>query len=306
MNEPMNLVVSDTMVTDPKSREKKKNKRNRCQQRNKDSVDDPSRVNAAGKGTSRRNRPMSEKQLSHSLSWALRHAALNIGLTIREDGFVPVKEILDSTHPKLRGATLEKIRTVVEKSDKKRFKLEERPIHKYYPQKEGEKKISNHGIEKYDVGLTETKKILCIRANQGHSITLINPELLLEKLKPSEVRSLPYIVHGTYLKAWESIQKEHVGGLKKMNRTHIHFAVGLPTDDGVISGMRKNCTVYIFLDRLKCAADDRLEFYRSDNGVILTDGIKSNGVLPIEYFSHVTDSSGRILLENREKSDLGC
>ena len=292
MNEPTNLVVPDTMVTDPKSREKKDKKRNRCQQRNKDSVDDPSRVNAAGKGASRRNRPMSEKQLSHSLSWALRHAALNIGLTIREDGFVPVKEILDSTHPKLRGATLEKIRAVVEKSDKKRFKLEERPMHIYYPQKEGEE--------------NETRKILCIRANQGHSITLINPELLLEKLKPSEVRSLPCIVHRTYLKAWESIQKEHVGGLKKMNRTHIHFAVGLPTDDGVISGMRKNCTVYIFLDKLKCAADDRLEFYRSDNGVILTDGVKSSGVLPIEYFSHVTDSSGRILLENREKSDLGC
>lgn len=269
----------NTSPTSNNSAPGKKNKRSRHQRNrnNTNGVGDPSGNPASGKGI----RPMSEKKLSHSLSWALRHAALNIGLTIRADGYVPVQEILNSTHPKLRGATLENIQAVVQNSDKKRFKLEERPMHLYYPENDKE------------------KKILCIRANQGHSITVVDPELLLTKLSPDEVRSLSCIVHGTYPEAWESIRKEGTGGLKKMNRTHIHFASGLPTDDSVISGMRKSCSIYIFIDASRCAADDRIAFYKSDNGVILTDGIASSGVLPMDYFSHVTDSSGKILFENR-------
>lgn len=141
---------------------------------------------------------------------------------------------------------------------------------------------------------------MCIRANQGHSITLINPEKLLNKLNPDELRSLPCIVHGTYLEAWNSIQTQK--GLKKMNRTHIHFASGLPDDTGVVSGMRKNCGVYIYINALKCATDG-IDFYMSDNGVILTDGIANSGVLPIEYFSQVTDKSGNFLLNNRDADD---
>jgi RNA:NAD 2'-phosphotransferase (TPT1/KptA family) len=41
-------------------------------------------------------------------------------------------------------------------------------------------------------------------------------------------------VHGTTEKAWDIIQKE---GLKPMTRNHIHFATGLPKEDGVISGL---------------------------------------------------------------------
>lgn len=272
----------------------------------------------------KQQQPMNENRLSRSLSWALRHAAPNIGLTIREDGYVPVQEILDSAHPKLRGATLEGIQRVVETSDKKRFKMEERPMDLYYP-KNNNSSSSNHQKAKNPLAMpsgsddddknpsTEQEKkktmILCIRANQGHSIAKIDPNLLLTKLTPGELRSLPCIVHGTYTEAWESISSKQQGtnsnggggggGLKKMNRTHIHFASGLPADNEVISGMRKNCTVRIFIDASKCAADDRIDFYRSDNGVILSDGVGDTGVLPVRYFSHATDSTGRTLLDNR-------
>jgi 2'-phosphotransferase len=37
-------------------------------------------------------------------------------------------------------------------------------------------------------------------------------------------------------------------GLSRMNRQHIHFAVDLPGSDQVISGMRSNCTIAIFID----------------------------------------------------------
>eukprot|EP00532_Pseudo-nitzschia_australis_P003434 CAMPEP_0168183312 /NCGR_PEP_ID=MMETSP0139_2-20121125/12463_1 /TAXON_ID=44445 /ORGANISM="Pseudo-nitzschia australis, Strain 10249 10 AB" /LENGTH=335 /DNA_ID=CAMNT_0008104507 /DNA_START=139 /DNA_END=1146 /DNA_ORIENTATION=+ len=317
--------MTSTTTTNPKKNNElsprknvseKKKKRSRYQGRNnrknnndKGGNSKSTSVTPGGKANSRQQQPkghnkhMSERKLSHSLSWVLRHAALDIGLNIREDGFVPVQEILDSTHPKLRGATLEIIKLVVEKSDKQRFKLEERQRDLHYSNSNDNSNSNNHKDE--DLSTTKgngKETILCIRANQGHSIALINPELLLKKLSPDDVRLLPCIVHGTYPKAWESIQQaQGGGGLKKMNRTHIHFASGLPTDDGVISGMRKSCSIYIYIDGSKCAADARIEFFRSDNGVILTDGVGNSGVLPIDYFSHATDSSGKILMDNRNR-----
>ena len=34
----------------------------------------------------------------------------------------------------------------------------------------------------------------------------------------------------------------------KMNRNHIHCAPGEPGEDGVISGMRRTCQVYVYID----------------------------------------------------------
>lgn len=40
-------------------------------------------------------------------------------------------------------------------------------------------------------------------------------------------------------------------GLSKMNRNHIHMAHGLLGEDGVISGMRQRCDLYIHIDTAK-------------------------------------------------------
>uniref|UniRef100_A0A3B4ZQG0 tRNA phosphotransferase 1 n=1 Tax=Stegastes partitus TaxID=144197 RepID=A0A3B4ZQG0_9TELE len=52
-------------------------------------------------------------------------------------------------------------------------------------------------------------------------------------------------VHGSYLRNWSAIQQQ---GLSRMKRTHIHLASGLPGEDGVISGMRKDCDLAVFID----------------------------------------------------------
>lgn len=215
-------------------------------------------------------------RLSRALSWALRHKAVELGLHMTSDGYVPVDEILRCPHAKFRGApatTLADIRRVVETSDKQRYKLSERPA-------------SNYGVD------SASGTILCIRANQGHSIALVNPDLLLERLTTNELARLPIIVHGTYRAAWQSIQAQ---GLKRMKRNHIHFATGLPSgDNGAISGMRKSCEVYIYINPQKCA-DDGVAFYRSENGVLLTAGVNDEGTLPAAYISHATDAAGMIL-----------
>lgn len=214
-----------------------------------------------------RNKKSNEERCSRALSWALRHAAPELGLTMTSDGYVPILEILQHKHARLKGLDLEGIRAMVESNEKRRFSIKE---------------------DEYGVTY--------IRANQGHSISGIDPEALLTRIKPEELATLT-IVHGTYQEPWE----KHIfsQGLSRMKRNHIHFASGLPKyDNSVISGMRKTCTIYIYLDGEKCSKD-RIAFFRSDNGVILTAGVNDEGILPIKYFSHVISSTGEILFENQ-------
>jgi 2'-phosphotransferase len=81
-----------------------------------------------------------------------------------------------------------------------------------------------------------------------------------------------------------------------MKRNHIHFAKGLPGDSGVISGMRQNAEVRIYIDVAK-AMNAGYEFFESSNGVILCPG-DENGTLPSKFFNKVTpkmlDKSGLV------------
>jgi 2'-phosphotransferase len=220
---------------------------------------------------SEKTRKGHHKKLSHALSRILRHAAPDYGLVLTPDGYVPVEEILACGDPKLKNATVQDVIEVVNENDKQRFKIITRD------------------------------NVLCIRANQGHSIQGIDPELLLRKLSKEELTQLSTIVHGTFVEPYNKHIKTE--GLSRMSRTHIHFAKGLPNDgkNQVISGMRKSCQIYVFVDGAKCAHDN-IEFFESDNGVLLTAGVESSGILPVKYFSHVTGSSGKILLDQRRKS----
>jgi 2'-phosphotransferase len=79
-----------------------------------------------------------------------------------------------------------------------------------------------------------------------------------------------------------------------MARNHIHIAMGLPGDKGVISGMRAKSDVYIFLDGPKILKAG-VKLFKSTNNVILCEGDET-GSLSLEFFLKVTDSSGNVLL----------
>ncbi|KAM3613177.1 uncharacterized protein V6R79_021985 [Siganus canaliculatus] len=100
---------------------------------------------------------------------------------------------------------------------------------------------------------------LQIRASQGHSIQV--QDLELKPILPGSPDCPAEAIHGSYLRNWSSIQQH---GLSRMKRAHIHLAPGLPGEDGVIS--------------------DGLEFFWSENGVLLTAGDKEGKLLP-KYFS---------------------
>lgn len=71
----------------------------------------------------------------------------------------------------------------------------------------------------------------------------VKTEELLTKI--TDPNLYPCVVHGTFSKFWASIKAT---GLSKMARNHIHFAPGLPKEEGVISGMRGSCDMIIQID----------------------------------------------------------
>ncbi|XP_071832512.1 tRNA 2'-phosphotransferase 1-like [Apostichopus japonicus] len=200
---------------------------------------------------------MSDTSLSKTLSFVLRHKAPELGFTILPGGYIPVDEIL--AHHMFRRYSKDDIVRVVNQNQKKRFDM------------------------KVDPGRGDL-----IAANQGHSFLVEDPEL--EPITDSAL--FPVVVHGTYFKAWEHIKTE---GLKKMNRTHIHFAQGEPGDGEVISGMRGSCQLMIYIN-LEKALSDGLSFFVSKNGVVLSPGDPSGCISP-SYFSDVVQSRPRRRME---------
>lgn len=140
-----------------------------------------------------------------------------------------------------------------------------------------------------------------IRANQGHSIKLDSEHLLKALALPAAdekddgtaalpdgaVAIPPAVIHGTYFAFWPAIVAS--GGLKPMGRNHVHFSVGLPEDSeaGVISGMRRDAEVLIYVDVAASLRDGGIKWWMSDNGVVLTEG-DANGLVPLKYFREVT------------------
>ncbi|KAK5455100.1 tRNA 2'-phosphotransferase [Exophiala xenobiotica] len=184
-----------------------------------------------------------------------------------------------------------------------------------------------------------------IRATQGHSMKDVEAENLLRPitLDADDPASIPdTVVHGTFYGAWDAILTS--GGLKKMNRNHVHFATGpkledvlarlgvdrgqgqgqrvdrdggreqddngdghghgdgndgdkmmkkeasttTPTTTGlgqvlgenkVISGMRSDAQILVYIDIRRALEESSgqgqgpMKWWRSENGVILTDGI---------------------------------
>lgn len=166
-------------------------------------------------------------------------------------------------HPKFRQYTLAQIHEVVDTNDKQRFSIA--------------------SLE------TPSGPKDFIRANQGHSIKSIQIEM--EPILSAD--EYPTIIHGTNDKAWSLIANDPKG-LRRMTRNHIHFASGLLGEEGVISGMRYSCTVLVYLD-LEKALKDGVLFFKSANGVVLTDGINGEGYLPKEYFKKAVTIKGKVL-----------
>ena len=111
--------------------------------------------------------------------------------------------------------------------------------------------------EKRRYSFSVDKKL--IRANQGHSIPV---DVELEELKPPEI-----LYHGTAKRFGASIIAQ---GLLKMSRLYVHLSSDVETAEKV---GRRHGEPKIFLVESLQMFDDGYKFYRSVNGVWLTEHV---------------------------------
>lgn len=152
-----------------------------------------------------------------------------------------------------------------------------------------------------------------IRANQGHSIKL-ESEALLRPITLEAGNVPDVVVHGTYFAFWPRIVE--AGGLRRMGRTHVHCSTGLPDGaaanaagqgQGVISGMRADAEVLVYVDVGKSLEDGAMTWWVSDNGVVLTEGVGDEGLVPARYFRKVVarrEDAGTLWRDGEWVADL--
>lgn len=158
-----------------------------------------------------------------------------------------------------------------------------------------------------------------IRAAQGHSITTISSEQIFKPILLTDADCPNFVVHGTDELPWKEIERS--GGLKPMRRKHIHFATRFPEKmppinrdfqsrskakegpvDKVISGMRNTSTVVIWVD-VKKSLEGGVKWWRSENEVILTEGVGEPKMLGFEWFKWVERrGSGELLFGEKVES----
>ena len=134
-----------------------------------------------------------------------------------------------------------------------------------------------------------------VRACQGHTIKRIRALGKLLSLDAHAdggftadgvptVVAVPFAVHGTFEAALEGEEGILRRGLHKMARNQIHLTKGLHGEEAVISGMRRDCSVYIWVDVYRAMSEGGLRFWETPNGVILCEG-DAEGCLPPTFFS---------------------
>ncbi|MCF7222220.1 RNA 2'-phosphotransferase [Marilutibacter chinensis] len=110
---------------------------------------------------------------------------------------------------------------------------------------------------------------LRIRASQGHSIAV---DLALAPCEPPT-----RLFHGTATRFLESIRRQ---GLLRGDRHHVHLSADIETATAV--GRRHGRVVVLHVDAGRMHAEG-YRFYRSDNGVWLTDEV------PVGFLGDATD-----------------
>lgn len=200
-------------------------------------------------------------RLSKRMSYVLRHGAEKLNLSLNSSGYAKVSDLLAIRE--FREYNLSDVKRVVSMDSKQRYSLDEQ---------------GNEWM---------------IRANQGHTISTVQDDDLLQ-----EIFNADLCCHGTYTKNWKSIYET---GLYRMKRNHIHFAIGDGIVGDVISGMRSDVEIKIYVDVAK-AVKDGIKFYISKNNVILTPGAGERGVLLRKYFLKVIQvKDNQTLYENSQE-----
>ncbi|UZI30059.1 RNA 2'-phosphotransferase [Streptomyces sp. VB1] len=180
-------------------------------------------------------------KVSKYLSTHLRHQPERIGLTLDENGWVAVEELLSAAAR--HGFTLSRAELdhVVAANDKRRFTVER-----------GARSSVGSGVQ----GGIEGDRI---RADQGHTVAV---DLDLPSAEPPA-----YLYHGTVARVMDAIRTE---GLRPMARHHVHLSPDRETATRV--GARRGRPLVLTVDAGAMHRAGHV-FRVSANGVWLADAV---------------------------------
>ena len=166
-------------------------------------------------------------RLSKFLSLVLRHEPQRIGITLDDNGWVSVDDLLAAAERAGNPISREQLDRVVAENDKKRFAF------------------SPDGAR--------------IRASQGHSVEV---DLGLPPVVPPE-----RLFHGTATRFLDAIRAE---GLRPQSRQHVHLS---PDEETATKVGQRHGKPAILIVLAGAMHRDGHVFYRSDNGVWLTEAV---------------------------------
>ena len=188
-----------------------------------------------GRGKGRGRAPFTDipgvtYDIGRYLSFVLRHGAVKEGISMDNEGYVKVEDIL----ARKPHASIDSVLQAVNKCEKGRFEL------------------------------LQGEEGWLIRATQGHNKELdLSNEMHRQITTPDEVDQ-PTLFHGTNLAAWGSIRRQ---GLRCGHRQHVHFSTTYFANHGQ-SGMRPGCDLVVAVN-VQQLLDAEMPLYKSTNGVYL-------------------------------------
>jgi len=186
-----------------------------------------------------------EQDFSKYLSYLLRHHPEDVGLEMKDNGYVSTVELIHKINSSPRNKfsiNLETLLKVVENDNKKRYSF----------------KASYDDYDKI------IDKYAYIRANQGHSIKGLMIDFELVENPPE------YLYHGTSVENANKILKD--GVIKSMSRQMVHLSKDV--DTAVKVGKRHGMP-HVFTVDVKKALEAGKKFYKSENGVYLVDSLET-------------------------------
>lgn len=93
-----------------------------------------------------------------------------------------------------------------------------------------------------------------------------------------------------------------------MGRNHVHCSTGVPEDEkGVVSGMRRDAELLVYVDVEKSMREEGMQWWVSENGVVLTEGVGEEGVVDVKWFKEVvgrTQGVGTLWKDGKWVADL--
>ncbi|KAL8796843.1 MAG: hypothetical protein Q9195_000926 [Heterodermia aff. obscurata] len=265
------------------------------------------------KGSGNSSEPR-DVQISKAMSWLLRHGAKGEGIKMDANGYINVADLMAWRKFHNLSVTLSELRTVVDTNAKQRFSMiplpstisghsDDDPSHYLIRANQGHSlAISSENLLKPILATDSDFPSLVVHGTNDEAWSGIRKSGGLKRMSRRHVHfatGVPEALNKGNVTVNSSSTPAPKTAKNRISDESGDIVIGnqgveasLPsTSDSteatkVISGMRANATVLIWVNVARSMNEGGLKWWRSDNGVILTEG-DAHGTVSMDWFDKV-------------------